>query len=214
VYKRSVDIVLAGLLLAISLPFLFIAAIIIKLDSEGPVIFSQVRMGWRFKRFQLLKLRTMKASCAGLTYTLGADARITRSGHWLRCFKLDELPQLWNVLRGDMSLVGPRPVVPELTAEFKWEYDRLLEARPGLTDPATLKYCHEVEILALVPDPLEYFMTVVTPDKLRISQAYQLRANMWSDLGVMAGTAMALLQPCPAADVRCLPRVEPSADLS
>ncbi len=212
-FKRSVDILLAGLLLAVSLPFLVIAAIIIKLDSKGPVIFSQIRMGWRFKRFQLLKLRTMRDSCTGLDYTFGADPRITRSGRWLRCFKLDELPQLWNVLRGDMSLVGPRPVVPQLTVEFKWAYDRLLEARPGLTDPATLKYCREAEILALVPNPLKYFMTVVTPDKLRISQAYQLRANMWSDLGVMAGTAIALVQPCPAADVRCLPRVEQSTGL-
>jgi lipopolysaccharide/colanic/teichoic acid biosynthesis glycosyltransferase len=211
VYKRSVDIALAGLLLAVSLPFLAIAAIIIKLDSGGPVIFRQARTGRRFRRFQLLKLRTMRDSCGGTPYTLGADERITRSGRWMRCFKLDELPQLWNVLRGDMSLVGPRPVVPELTAEFKWAYDQLLESRPGLTDPATLKYCHEAEILAMVPDPLDYFKTVVTPDKLRISQAYQLRANLWTDLGVMARTAVALLQPAPAPDECCIKRIEQSA---
>jgi lipopolysaccharide/colanic/teichoic acid biosynthesis glycosyltransferase len=212
VYKRSVDIALAGLLLAVSLPFLAIAAIIIKLDSAGPVIFRQVRTGRHFRSFELLKLRTMRDTCGGTPYTLGTDQRITRSGRWLRCFKLDELPQLWNVLRGDMSLVGPRPVVPELTAEFKWAYDLLLESRPGLTDPATIKYWREAKILALVPDPLDYFKTVVTPDKLRISQVYQLRANLWTDLGVMAGTAVALLQSTPESDVCSIKRIEQSVD--
>jgi lipopolysaccharide/colanic/teichoic acid biosynthesis glycosyltransferase len=213
VFKRSVDIALAGLLLAMALPFLAIAAIIIKLDSEGPVIFRQVRIGLRFKRFQILKLRTMRVSSGGPAYTLGADERITWPGRWLRCFKFDELPQLWNVVRGDMSLVGPRPVVPELAVEFKQSYDLLLGARPGLTDPATLKYCREAEILALVPDPLEYFKTVVTPDKLRISQAYQQRANLWTDLGVMAGTAAALLQSGSAVDVCYLSNVKQSTGL-
>ncbi len=192
--KRSLDISLAGLLLVLSLPLLAIAAIIIKLDSEGPAIFRQVRMGRGFERFELLKLRTMRSCCAGPAFTLGADPRITRVGRWLRRLKIDEVPQLWNVVRGDMSLVGPRPVIPELTAEFKLAYERLLEARPGLTDPATLKYCREVEMLALVADPLDYFKTVITPDKLRISHAYRLRANAWSDVGVMAETVWALLQ--------------------
>jgi lipopolysaccharide/colanic/teichoic acid biosynthesis glycosyltransferase len=195
VLKRSVDIFLSGLLLALSLPFLAFAAILIKLDSPGPVIFRQVRTGKGFKRFQLLKLRTMQADAGGSPYTLGADPRITRVGRWLRKFKLDELPQLWNVLRGEMSLVGPRPVVPELTEEFYQAYTRLLEARPGLSDPATLKYCRETEILALVPEPLRYFKTVVTPDKLRISQAYLERANLWSDLGVVAKSTFVLLAP-------------------
>jgi len=112
-----------------------------------------------------------------------------------------------------MSLVGPRPVVPELTAEFELAYEMLLEARPGLTDPATLKYCREAEILALVPNPQDYFKTVVTPNKLRISHAYQLRANLWTDLAVMAGTAVALLRFAPAVDVRCLKNVEQSTGL-
>jgi lipopolysaccharide/colanic/teichoic acid biosynthesis glycosyltransferase len=193
VFKRSVDIVLAGLLLALVFPVLVLAAIVIKLDSEGPVLFRQVRMGCRFRSFKLLKLRTMVSSDGGPAYTFGADPRITRTGQWLRRYKFDELPQLWTVLRGDMSLVGPRPVVPELTQEFKQEYQLLLAVRPGLTDPATLKYCHESEVLAQVPDPLRYFKTVVTPDKLHISQAYLQRANLWSDMGVMAGTVLALL---------------------
>lgn len=135
----------------------------------------------------------MITSNGGPVYTFGADPRITRMGCWLRRYKLDELPQLWNVLRGEMSLVGPRPVIPELTLEFKQEYEQLLSVRPGLTDPATLKYVCESDLLALVPDPLQYFKIVVTPDKLSISQAYLERANMASDLCVMAGTALVLL---------------------
>ncbi len=169
-----------------------LAAALIKLDSEGPVLFCQVRMGRGFRSFRLLKLRTMRMRCDGLMFTLGADPRITRTGRWLRWLKVDELPQLWNVLRGEMSLVGPRPVVPELTVEFKGAYVRLLAVRPGLTDPATIKYCREAELLALVPDPLRYFKTVVTPDKLRLSLDYQQRASVWRDLGVLAKTLAAL----------------------
>ena len=190
--KRSVDIVLAGLLFAVTLPLLVIAAIVIKLDSRGPVIFRQARMGRGFKRFQILKLRTMQSCGEGSAYTLGADSRITRSGRWLRRLKFDELPQLWNVLRGDMSIVGPRPVIPELTVEFRWEYERLLKVRPGLTDPAAIKYCRETELLALVPEPLRYFKTVVTPDKLRISMNYLAKAGIMSDFGLMVETALAL----------------------
>jgi lipopolysaccharide/colanic/teichoic acid biosynthesis glycosyltransferase len=192
VLKRSVDVVLAGFLFAVTLPVLAIAAIVIKLDSEGPVIFHQARMGRGFRRFQLLKLRTMRFCGEGSAYTLGADSRITRVGHWLRWLKFDELPQLWNVLRGDMSIVGPRPVIPELTMEFRWEYERLLQVRPGLTDPATIKYCREAELLALIPEPLRYFKTVVTPDKLHISLDYLAKATVWSDFGVMVATALAL----------------------
>jgi len=195
VLKRSVDFALAGLLLAVSVPLITLAAILIKLDTPGPVIFRQTRMGRGFRRFKLLKLRTMDVAGEGPSITLGADPRITRAGRWLRRLKLDELPQLWNVLRGDMSLVGPRPVIPELTVEFTRAYLRLLEVRPGLTDPATIKYCREEEILALVPDPLEYFKAVVMPDKLGISEAYLRRADVWSDLGVMARTAFVLCLP-------------------
>ena len=191
--KRTVDIALACLLLIISLPILAVAAVAIKIDSEGTVFFCQARMGRRFRCFALFKLRTMRIFVDGSAYTLGEDPRITRVGQWLRRTKVDELPQLWNVLRGEMSMVGPRPVIPELAIEFRQEYNRLLEVRPGLTDPATLKYCREVELLALVSDPLLYFKTVITPDKLRISAAYLDRANLLSDLGVMASTAAALL---------------------
>jgi lipopolysaccharide/colanic/teichoic acid biosynthesis glycosyltransferase len=152
-------------------------------------------MGRRFRSFQLFKLRTMCVSNEGPAYTLGEDVRITRSGRWLRRLKFDELPQLLNVLRGEMSLVGPRPVIPELTMEFRSDYAQLLTVRPGLTDPATVKYCRETELLARVQDPLHYFKTVVTPDKVRISQWYLERATFWSDLGVLARTVFALTVP-------------------
>jgi lipopolysaccharide/colanic/teichoic acid biosynthesis glycosyltransferase len=206
VFKRSVDIALAALLLTVVLPFIALAAIFIKLDSAGPVLFRQRRVGREFKQFQLLKLRTMTLS-SGPPFTLGADPRITRIGGWLRRFKLDELPQLWHVLCGQMSLVGPRPVVPELTLEFKPDYDRLLSVRPGLTDPASLKYFREAEVLAMVPDPLLYFKTVVTPDKLRISRAYLRRATVWSDLGILAQTGVALLVSPPPARLTSSPPV-------
>jgi lipopolysaccharide/colanic/teichoic acid biosynthesis glycosyltransferase len=193
VLKRGVDIVLSGLLLILSLPILAVAVLAIKFDSEGPVLFSQARMGRNFKRFRLLKLRSMRIGAQGLGFTLGEDPRVTRTGRCLRRLKVDELPQLWNVLCGEMSLVGPRPVVPELAIEYLRSYKRLLKVRPGLTDPATLKYCHEEEFLSLVPDPLRYYKNILVPDKLRISSAYMHRANVWSDLTVLAATALALI---------------------
>lgn len=210
-FKRSVDVTLACLLLILALPLLLLSAIVIKLDSDGPVLFRQVRVGRRFRRFQLLKLRTMNLTGAGHAFTLGADPRITSAGRLLRRYKVDELPQLWNVLRGEMSIVGPRPVIPQLTSEFRPEYKRLLAVRPGLTDPATIKYCRETEILALVPDPLSYFKSVVTPDKLRLSQAYLERATAWSDLGLMVKTALAILPRGPMR--RQLMEPAPSASM-
>lgn len=190
--KRVFDIFAASLLLVAATPILFLSAILIKLDSDGPVLFIQTRMGRNFRCFQLLKLRTMQVGCDGSAYTLGPDIRITSVGQWLRWMKFDELPQLWNVLRGEMSLVGPRPVIPALAMEFHEAYSVLLAVRPGLTDPATMRYCRESELLALVPEPLGYFKAVLTPRKLQISAAYLERATVWTDLGILAGTALAL----------------------
>lgn len=191
--KRSFDFTLAGFLLVLTLPLVAIAALVIQLETGDSAMFGQCRMGRGFKTFKLWKLRTMRAGLAGSAFTLGADPRITHVGWWLRRFKIDELPQLWNVVRGDMSLVGPRPVLPELTQEFRPHYERLLAARPGLTDPATVKYCREVEILSLVLDPLDYFKRVIVPDKLNISDAYLQRATVQSDVVVLMQTVIALL---------------------
>lgn len=195
VLKRGIDILVAGVMLIASLPLLLLCALLVKLDSPGPILFRQLRMGRGFRTFRLIKLRTMNEGERGAAITLGFDARITRVGRALRRWKLDELPQLWNVLRGDMSLVGPRPVIPALAREFASDYDVLLRVRPGLTDPATAQYCHEAEILSRVDDPLDYFKTIVTPDKLRISSDYLERATTASDLAVLFKTALAVLSP-------------------
>ena len=183
--KRSMDFTLAGVLLAFTLPLMIIAAVFIQLETGESPFFCQRRMGRGFKTFKLWKLRTMRSCFAGPPFTLGADPRITRVGRWLRWSKIDELPQLWNVMRGDMSIVGSRPVIPELAEEFEADYVRLLAARPGLTDPATVKYCRETELMALVPDPLDYFKNVIMPDKLRISLAYLDRASVRSLSGII-----------------------------
>jgi lipopolysaccharide/colanic/teichoic acid biosynthesis glycosyltransferase len=196
--KRAVDIVLSAFLLLICMPILVLAAAMIWFTSPGPVLFRQMRMGRGFRSFEILKLRTMAHAEAGLAYTLGPDPRITPLGHLLRRTKIDELPQLWNVLCGDMSLVGPRPVVPQLTLEFYEPYSLLLRIRPGLTDPASLKYSQETRLLERAGnDAYEFFKTVVTPDKIRISMAYMQRAGLWSDCVTMAMTAV----------VVCFPRV-------
>lgn len=191
--KRCFDVLCACFFLLLALPALLLCGILIKLDSEGPILFRQKRMGRNFRPFNLVKLRTMEDHNCGSAYTLGCDPRITRTGQWMRKYKLDELPQLWNVLRGQMSMVGPRPVIPALTYEFYRAYEHLLAVRPGLTDPATLKYYRECEILAVSADPLRYFKTVVTPDKLNLSIEYLQRATVWSDLGLLVRTAAALV---------------------
>ncbi len=203
--KRSVDILFALFLLIAALPILLLAAILIKLDSEGPVLFRQTRVGQGFRRFQLVKLRSMAYGADGSAYTLGADPRVTRIGYWLRRLKVDELPQLWHVLTGEMSLVGPRPVVPELCKQYRHAYRRLLTVRPGLTDPAAIKYCQESDVLALAADPRRYFHSVVMPDKLRISQFYMNTASVRSDLGVLAQTIFALLHSWRTADTPARP---------
>ncbi len=193
--KRVLDVVIAAFLLLLVSPILLTACLTILLTSPGPVFFRQIRMGRDFRPFSILKLRSMAHDQPGLAYTLGADPRITRFGRWLRQTKIDELPQLWNVLRGDMSLVGPRPVLPQLTAEFRSGYALLLRARPGLTDPASLKYCREAALLADSADPMRFFKTVVTPDKIRISLEYQERATLWTDCWTLAMTGLICIFP-------------------
>jgi lipopolysaccharide/colanic/teichoic acid biosynthesis glycosyltransferase len=196
VLKRLVDIFLGFLLAMLSLPLLMLAALLIKIDSRGPVLFSQPRMGRGFRPFRIYKLRTMAVEQSGSSVTLGADPRITRIGAVLRKLRVDELPQLWNVLKGEMSLVGPRPVVCELAHQFEDHYRRLCETRPGLTDPATLRYADEVERMMCVPDPALYFQMVLMPRKLRLSRFYQERATLLADLGVLLGTAALIAGTC------------------
>ncbi len=206
--KRSVDIAISAALLVLAVPLLLLAALLIRLTSPGPILFRQTRMGRGFRTFEILKLRTMMHAEAGLAYTLGPDPRITPVGRFLRRTKLDELPQLWNVLCGQMSLVGPRPVLPELTWEFRDEYVFLLRVRPGLTDPASLKYSQEARLLERSSDAMRFFKTVVTPDKIRISFEYMRRASLASDLKTMGMTALICVFPAMSRLYGELPEVE------
>lgn len=196
--KRCFDLCAAALLLAGCLPLLAVLALLICCESPGPAIFRQRRVGRDFVPFEIFKLRTMRG-VAGAPLTLGKDPRITRLGAWLRRTKLDELPQLWNVLRGEMSLVGPRPVIPALVEEFHSEYSLLLRVRPGLTDPATLQYAHETELLQCSRRPMELFHQIITPRKLQISLEYLQQASFGRDLRLLLQTAAVILRRKPIA---------------
>jgi lipopolysaccharide/colanic/teichoic acid biosynthesis glycosyltransferase len=130
----------------------------------------------------------------GAEITCGQDARITGLGAILRQFKLDELPQLWNVFCGDMSFVGPRPEVPTFVEQFRAEYQEILSVRPGITDPASIRYRSEAEILARVPDPINYYAEVILPDKLRISKAYVRTASFRNDVSLIFQTLAVLFK--------------------
>jgi lipopolysaccharide/colanic/teichoic acid biosynthesis glycosyltransferase len=212
VVKRLLDIAVSLALLVVASPVLALAALIILFTSPGPVLFRQVRMGRGYRPFEILKLRTMVHAEAGLAYTLGPDPRITPFGRWLRRTKIDELPQLLNVLWGEMSLVGPRPVLPELTYEFREFYVFLLRARPGLTDPASLKYSQETRLLALAPDPMHFFKAVVTPDKIRMSFEYMGQANLWTDVVTLAMTAVICCFPSASRMYGEVPEVPKAVD--
>jgi lipopolysaccharide/colanic/teichoic acid biosynthesis glycosyltransferase len=163
---------LAGLILLV--PAFLIVAIAIKLTSPGPVFFRQIRIGQFGKRFWIYKFRTMieQADRTGLPITTGGDCRITPLGRWLRKTKFDELPQLFNVLVGEMSLVGPRPEVPEFASAYEGKYARILHAKPGITGPAANAYVREEETLASHADSVNFYITSVLPRKLDLDLLY------------------------------------------
>jgi lipopolysaccharide/colanic/teichoic acid biosynthesis glycosyltransferase len=188
--KRAFDLVAASLGLVVLSPLLLLAAIAIKLESGGPVFFLQQRVGRHFAPFYIRKFRTMvvDAEQRGGQLTAGSDPRITGVGRWLRKTKIDELPQLINIVRGDMSLVGPRPEVPRYVALLHDQYVDVLSVRPGLTDPSSIKYRDESDLLAASVDPEREYVERILPDKLAVSREYIARATMRSDLGVLFST--------------------------
>jgi lipopolysaccharide/colanic/teichoic acid biosynthesis glycosyltransferase len=189
--RRLLDVAVAGVLLLALSPLLAVLVVLVRATSPGPALFRQTRIGRDGRPFVLLKLRTMHADAAstGPTITAGTDPRITRLGARLRRAKLDELPQLWNVLRGDMSLVGPRPEVPHYVARYTAAQRAVLRARPGLTDPASLAWADEAATLATFADPQRAYAEAVLPQKLAASLAYLERRTVWSDLAVVTRTA-------------------------
>jgi lipopolysaccharide/colanic/teichoic acid biosynthesis glycosyltransferase len=186
--RRLLDVTVASMLLLVLGPLLGVLALLVRATSTGPALFRQVRVGRNGQPFVLLKVRTMRADAPGPVITSGGDPRITRLGAWLRRTKLDELPQLWNVLRGDMSLVGPRPEVPHYVALYTAAQRAVLRVRPGLTDPASLAWADEAATLATFPEPHRAYADAVLPRKLALSLAYLERRTVWSDLAVVMRT--------------------------
>ena len=188
--KRTFDIVVAALGLVVLSPLLLFVALLIKLDSHGPILFKQERIGKEFRPFLIYKFRTMveNASKTGGAITYGNDSRITRAGRLLRKIKLDELPQLINVLKGDMSFVGPRPEVRQYVELFRGEYMEILTIRPGITDLASLKYRDEASLLGKAANPEEEYVSHVLPDKIRLAKDYLQHSSFLFDLGVIGKT--------------------------
>jgi lipopolysaccharide/colanic/teichoic acid biosynthesis glycosyltransferase len=165
-------------------------AILIKIKMPGPVLFSQKRVGKDGKLFTMVKFRTMKVNHGGNSISIKGESRITPLGAIMRKYKLDELPGLWNVLKGEMSLVGPRPDVPGYADKLTGEDRRILELRPGITGPASMKYSNEEELLALQPDPVKYNNEVIYPDKVRINLNYLKHWSFWLDLKIIVFTVL------------------------
>jgi lipopolysaccharide/colanic/teichoic acid biosynthesis glycosyltransferase len=193
--KRLFDLLAAGTGLLLLAPLLLALALWVRLDSPGPALFRQVRVGRRGVPFAILKLRTMRAATdGGAQLTVGEDARITRAGRFLRRSKLDELPQLINVVLGSMSLVGPRPEVPRYVACWPDEARRtVLSVRPGVTDWAALLYRDENAILGRAADPERTYVETILPVKLRCYRRYVRERSFGGDLRILWRTLAALL---------------------
>ena len=190
VAKRVFDLAFAIPGVVVLLPVFAVVALWITLGDNGPVFFRQERVGRKGCPFRIWKFRTMlpNADREGRQITVGADARITRAGRWLRRFKLDELPQLFNVLAGEMSLVGPRPEVPRYVALYSAKERAVLGLLPGITDPASIRYRNENEILAQVADPDRFYSEELMPEKIQINLSYAAQATVWTDLCVILAT--------------------------
>jgi lipopolysaccharide/colanic/teichoic acid biosynthesis glycosyltransferase len=202
---RWFEIGIAALGLMVASPIMLAAFAAIRLTSPGPALFRQTRMGRFGTSFTLLKFRTMTEGETRAQLTARGDGRITPVGRLLRRTKLDELPELWHIICGEMSLVGPRPEVSRYVnlADPMWQV--VLHARPGLTDPVTLRLRNEEDLLAAVPgDPEVYYRDVLQPYKLRGYCAYLRRRNTWTDIGVLLKTAAVILvprlEPAPTAE--------------
>jgi lipopolysaccharide/colanic/teichoic acid biosynthesis glycosyltransferase len=194
--KRAFDVVMSLLGLILLSPFFLIISLLIKIDSPGPVLFKQVRVGRFEKNFKILKFRTMvtDAEKRGAQITVGRDSRITRVGHLLRKSKLDELPQLINVFIGDMSLVGPRPEVPKYTQYYNKVQKRIFEIRPGITDYASIKYRDENEILALSSEPEKTYIEEIMVDKLNLNLEYLEKKSLLTDIKIIFSTIYKIIK--------------------
>jgi len=195
-HKRLFDLVTSCGLLALATPAMLVTALLVRVSSRGPILFRQLRVGQGGRNFSLLKFRTMvnKRPAPGLAITRRGDPRVTSVGRFLRKFKLDELPQLWNVIRGDMSLVGPRPDVPEYYMLLGPSHQQVLQLRPGATGAATLRFRDEEGVLTQVPQAelLDFYTGTLLPKKIELDLDYARRATFLTDMMVLFRTAKAI----------------------
>ena len=193
--KRLFDIIFSFLGLILLLPLFIIVSILIKVDSSGPIFFLQERVGLNGKYFKIIKFRSMKVNHNdSLTVTLKNDKRITRIGRKLRKYKIDEIPELMNVLIGDMSFVGPRPDVPGYTDLLKGNDRNILKLRPGITSSASIKYSNEEQLLLEQEDPIAYNNDVIFPDKVKMNLNYYENNNIWIDIKIIFATVFTLFE--------------------
>ena len=194
--KRLFDLAFAAVTLLLLAPLIVAVALWVRVDSPGPVFFRQQRVGRGGQLFGIYKFRTMHpgADIKGPQLTVGGDGRITRAGVWLRRSKADELPQFFNVLLGDMSVVGPRPEVPRYVAQYPAQVRSVvLSVRPGVTDLASIAFRNESEVLARSPDPEKTYLEQILPAKLRWAQQYVRTRSIWLDLRIIGWTVLAVL---------------------
>ena len=198
VLKRTIDVVAALLLLAILAPLCLLVALLIVLDSPGPVFYRAERVGYRGRPLRMLKFRKMHHAATGGLLTLAGDERFTRIGAWLARTKLDELPQLWHVLRGQMSLVGPRPESPDFVERFGADYELILEVRPGLTGFTQLAFAREGAILDPL-DPSGHYVKALLPQKVKLDRLYASRRSTRRDVKILVATVGTLVLRRPVA---------------
>lgn len=194
---RFFDVLISVFILVVFSPILLVIALLVKLTSKGPVIFVQKRVGKSNIDFNIYKFRTMRVNAPkGSAITIGArDSRITNVGYFLRKFKLDELPQLVNVLKGDMSLVGPRPEVRKYVDMYKPEEMFVLSVRPGITDYASIAYKNENELLAKASDPEKFYIEDIMPAKIRLNKDYIYNKGLKSYFFIIFRTVFAVFNP-------------------
>jgi len=194
--KRLMDLFLSLCILALFLPFGLLLSLCIVLESRGGVFYRQERIGRNGQPFKLIKFRAMRPSAdRDGKLTVGErDPRVTRMGTFIRKYKLDEFPQFINVLKGEMSVVGPRPEVVEYVRQYSDEQRRVLDFKPGITDLASITYFEENKLLANAADPQQTYVEEIMPEKIRINLAYQTNATVWSDLGVVWKTALRVVR--------------------
>ena len=188
--KRLFDVIASGLGLIVLSPLFLVLAIWIKMDSQGPVFYRQVRVGYKNKDFRIFKFRSMRVgSDKGSLVTIGGhDPRVTKSGYFIRKFKFDELPQLINVFLGDMSLVGPRPEVRHYVDYWTPEQMHVLDVRPGITDPASIKFRNENELMEQAEDPETYYIEVIMQEKIKLYLEYVEKHSFLYDIGLIFKT--------------------------